>query len=118
MSHYTYQPRDNVKTVPLKIHCPRSTVLGGTYDNGNCSEMTPTLWKHVPCSSRDYIDGRAYIYCECDQDGRCIFDAKFQCGTDNEYYSFDSYFNILTATATILISMTGSGLDAADRVAF
>ena len=65
----------------------------------------------------DYVDGKAFIYCECDQDGRCIFDARFKCGSDAEYYSFASYFNILTANAALLMSMTGSGLEREEREA-
>ena len=117
MSHWTYQP-NGLKTVPLKIHCPRSPVLGGSFANGNCNEMTPSLWEHNACHKDDYVDGRGYIFCECDQDGRCIFDCRFQCGTDKEYYSFSSYHNILTANSTIMISMTGSHLSAEERGAY
>ena len=79
--------------------------------------MTPILWKHGTCGKNYYIDGKAFIYCECDQDGRCIFDARFKCGSDAEYYSFASYFDILTANATLLMSMTGSGLEREEREA-
>ena len=43
MSHWTYQPRDGIQTVPLKIHCPRSPILGGTFANGNCNDMEVML---------------------------------------------------------------------------
>ena len=102
-SHWTYQPRNNIKTVPLKIHCPRSPVLGGTFPNGNCGEMTPTLWQHQACRTTDYVDGRGYIYCACDQDGRCILDIRFQCGSDAEYHSFASYLDVVQANSTVII---------------
>ena len=117
MSHWTYQSNGR-KTVPLKIHCPRSPVLGGTFPNGNCGEMTPTLWQHQACRTTDYVDGRGYIYCACDQDGRCILDIRFQCGSDAEYHSFASYLDVVQANSTVIISMTGSNLDAAARVEF
>ena len=116
-SHWTYQPT-GAKTVPLKIHCPRSPALQGNFFNGNCHDMRPTLWKHDACGYTDYIDGRGYIHCKCRQPPRCIFDAGFQCGSDNEYYAFSSYFDVVRANSTVMISMTGSGLAAAERAEF
>lgn len=103
MSHWTYQPLNGKKTVPLKIHCPRSPVLAGTFPGNNCWDDRAIRWHHEACGKPQYLDGQGFIYCECDQWGRDILEISLHCAANNEHSTFASWLHIHASLEFLVI---------------